>query len=611
MRPLMTTPKTSDSSPSRNSSWPGSAVNVRLSSARRVCTPGSRPEANHVELRTATSEPWSCMRPVSRRETCRRQGRWARGRGPRVPGRGAGRPDARGQSLGSSWPGPSAAANRSPRSASRARIVRIVQRSGRSAGSSSSSQAIGAETGRPGAGRGEYGADERPVPPVLGVVQASATAAAGPSTTPSSRGPGRRHRRRARPARPRPASPRTSSPREAGRRPGRRACRSPSARRSPRDARTLAGRAGRSRASRPRSCASPGSMSTSAQRGSPGASIRRRPGMDLQRRLVAEPGERRDAIGDDVGVGTAVGRVRLAPARHPVGRARGHVLLPEELAVDPVGVAGQVERAAREVGEQHRCDEREVADQVALGHRRRRRRRSPRRRRRPPAPPAPSRAPPGARTLSRFVSDTSRPADPPGPAAGGQRVEGGELVLRLGRLGPATRRRCGGAPGVPPAPSATRRPASRRGRRGASGPRRPSRARGRPLPDPRQPGARPRPGRPRGPPRRTLPGARSRRATSRRSRRGSRAPGWPRRRRASGQLVGARRRTAGSRGRAARRARPGGGPGSAASRPLPTRPAYRSRPSSMTPTSERAEVAVAALARHVARPRPAPGWAEP
>src|SRR5450756_19132 len=84
-RPLITMPRTSDSSPSRNSSWPGSAVNVRLSSARRVWIPGSRPEANHVELRTATSEPWSCMGPVSRRGTCRRQGRWARGRGPRVP----------------------------------------------------------------------------------------------------------------------------------------------------------------------------------------------------------------------------------------------------------------------------------------------------------------------------------------------------------------------------------------------------------------------------------------------------------------------------------------------------------------------------------------------
>ncbi len=48
--------------------------------------------------------------------------------------------------------------NRSPRSASRAGMSRIVMPSGRSPGSSSSSQPIGADTGAPAAARGLYGA---------------------------------------------------------------------------------------------------------------------------------------------------------------------------------------------------------------------------------------------------------------------------------------------------------------------------------------------------------------------------------------------------------------------------------------------------------------------
>src|SRR5204862_8269877 len=59
---------------------------------------------------------------------------------------------------GSTWRSVWAAANRSPTSSTRARMVRIDQRSGRRATSASSSHVIGADTGAPGAGRTEYGA---------------------------------------------------------------------------------------------------------------------------------------------------------------------------------------------------------------------------------------------------------------------------------------------------------------------------------------------------------------------------------------------------------------------------------------------------------------------
>ena len=104
-------------------------------------------------------------------------GRVVRGR-PRAPGRTAAVVRFR------FTPAPAGAArrrrpprNRSPRSARRAPIVRMVKPSGRSAGSSSSSQSIGADTGAPAAGRGLYGRDQRLVDRVLGVVQAGEPAA--------------------------------------------------------------------------------------------------------------------------------------------------------------------------------------------------------------------------------------------------------------------------------------------------------------------------------------------------------------------------------------------------------------------------------------------------
>src|SRR5207245_862311 len=62
------------------------------------------------------------------------------------------------QTAGSSWASVWAGAKRSPRSATRSTIVRIVQAFGRRPGSSSSSQLIGADTGAPAAGRTAYGA---------------------------------------------------------------------------------------------------------------------------------------------------------------------------------------------------------------------------------------------------------------------------------------------------------------------------------------------------------------------------------------------------------------------------------------------------------------------
>jgi hypothetical protein len=83
------------------------------------------------------------------------------GRRASVPGRppplpaGVGHPNTGRQPSGGSFCSvPSTSAKRSPRSAMRSPMVRIVQRSGASVGSSSSSHSIGTETGAPAAGRG-------------------------------------------------------------------------------------------------------------------------------------------------------------------------------------------------------------------------------------------------------------------------------------------------------------------------------------------------------------------------------------------------------------------------------------------------------------------------
>ena len=334
---------------------------------------------------------------------------------------------------------------------------------------------------------------------------------------------------------------------------------------------------------------------------------RRGPGVELDGGLVAEPGQGRDAVGDDVGVRPPVGRVGLAPAGHPVGRPLRHVLLPEEVAVDAVGVAGEVEGPPGEVGEHHRRDQGQVADEVALRDgrlvglgRQCRVARALRGRR----------AGPGREHLVEVRQGHVAAADRARSRRAGQRVERGQLVVRrrldrrcAGATSPAStaadvRRRAPPPTALPPARATVRRPRPRR--------RRPSPARARPPRAPPPPGARPTPDRPRAPPGRTSPGGRSRRATSRRSRPGSRARASP----TAAPGVAARSGGASSNGcsgrdrassAARRRARV------AASRPLPTRPAYRSRPSSITPDDAARRGRGGSPGRARSRRRPAPG----
>ena len=100
----------------------------------------------------------------------------------------------------------------------------------------------------------------------------------------------------------------------------------------------------------------------------------RRPGMELDRRVVREPDQRRGAVRDEVLLALARVRFGVLPPGHPVRRVRRRLLLPEALGADAVREAVQVERAALQVGEQRRGDRREVADEVALGDGRARRR---------------------------------------------------------------------------------------------------------------------------------------------------------------------------------------------------------------------------------------------
>ena len=206
-------------------------------------------------------------------------------------------------------------------------------------------------------------------------------------------------------------------------------------------------------------------------------------------------------------------------------------------------------------------------------------------RRRPPGASSPP-GRPGASTLSRLVSATSRPpmchvprvdrAARRGPAssasvAGSKVGIAGSSVPAFGAAadGAATSRHC-----RRPARRRRPRPADTGLREGACRRLRPHRLLA--LDRRRVDLA--------APPARRSPGGRCRRATSRRSRRGSPGRASPTWRRAWRRGPEARRRTGAPRASARpaprrRRARV------AVSRPLPTRPAYRSRPPSMTPTT--------------------------
>ena len=228
----------------------------------------------------------------------------------------------------------------------------------------------------------------------------------------------------------------------------------------------------------------------------------------------------------------------------------------------PVGEALQVERAIGQVREHHRCDAREVGDQLALGH--------------------------GClvHAVTRREQDLVEVREPQVLARDVPRAlgpEAGERVqLRVGDepggVGVGRRR----APMTGTASSRARPPSAAR--------RRSRRHRARPSPGRRPARGRPRagPGRARGPCRRS--GARARPGSSRRSPPGSPAPAGPSARRrgrrpsgpcspaaAPGRTAGASVSRASRRARRSLRVRP--------SNPEPTLPANRSRSPSYTPTT--------------------------
>ena len=87
-------------------------------------------------------------------------------------------------------------------------------------------------------------------------------------------------------------------------------------------------------------------------------------GVQLQGGEVGEPDERRQVVAD--AELDDLLRQRHRRDRDPVGPVRRALLLEEALVLDAVGEAHAGERAALEVGEQHRRDRRVVLDDVAL-----------------------------------------------------------------------------------------------------------------------------------------------------------------------------------------------------------------------------------------------------
>ena len=196
--------------------------------------------------------PGDRPRPSSPDRRCRST-RLARGRSePTPPDRGAG------QSLGRTWRSVWAGANRSPTSATRSGIVRIVQRSGRERRVVELVPGDRRRDRRAGRGSDGVRRDERLDVGVLGVVEPRPAVAPVLRPLPARRGPARSPRPRATRPRPRRSSRRSRSAARSGSRPGCRACRSASGSRARRDARARSGRGGRGSASRPMSSARPG-----------------------------------------------------------------------------------------------------------------------------------------------------------------------------------------------------------------------------------------------------------------------------------------------------------------------------------------------------------------
>ena len=90
--------------------------------------------------------------------------------------------------------------------------------------------------------------------------------------------------------------------------------------------------------------------------------------MELQRRLVRQPGQRRRVVGDHVPGRLPRICVGVRPAGDPVGSVVRDLLLPEPPGAGAVRVPVEVDRSVVQVGQEVRGDADQVADQVAFGH---------------------------------------------------------------------------------------------------------------------------------------------------------------------------------------------------------------------------------------------------
>ena len=97
----------------------------------------------------------------------------------------------------------------------------------------------------------------------------------------------------------------------------------------------------------------------------------RRPGVPFQRAEVGRPDQRGRLVHHQVGAGLAGLRGRVGPARQPVWRVVGELLVPEPGGARPAREAVHVQRPVGQVGQRGRGDLRGVPDQLPLGHRRR------------------------------------------------------------------------------------------------------------------------------------------------------------------------------------------------------------------------------------------------
>ena len=165
------------------------------------------------------------------------------------------------------------------------------------------------------------------------------------------------------------------------------------------------------------------------------------PGVPLQGAEVGRPHQRGRLVGDQVGAGLAGLGTGIVPARHPVRRVVGQLLVPEPFRLRAAREAVHVQRQASQVRQHHRGDLRRVPDELALGHRGLARDG----RGRVPCPGWSAAA--RGRTPPRYRRHRAPPGRPAQPGWARWRLRGGEAApwRRAGAAGPTRTRRAGPA----------------------------------------------------------------------------------------------------------------------------------------------------------------------